>query len=126
MALEIGKGDEVITPSLTWVSTSPQYDLLVRCSAGGGCRPRYADGRLQSDRSSHAPRTKAIIPVHYAGAPANIDAIRAIGETLRHRGYRRCCPCQIGTYYKKADILAQRYRYFSFHAIKNITCAEVA
>ncbi|WP_181944719.1 DegT/DnrJ/EryC1/StrS family aminotransferase, partial [Klebsiella pneumoniae] len=45
------------------------------------------------------PRTKAIIPVHYAGAPADIDAIRAIGE-------RHAIPViedaahAAGTYYK--------------------------
>lgn len=44
MALEIGKGDEVITPSPD-LGFNPQYDFLVGCNAGnGGCRPRYADG----------------------------------------------------------------------------------
>ena len=69
------------------------------------------------------PRTKAIIPVHYAGAPADIDAIRAIGE-------RHAIPViedaahAAGTYYKGRHVGWRGTAIFSFHAIKNMTCAE--
>lgn len=63
------------------------------------------------------PRTKAIIPVHYAGAPADIDAIRAIGE-------RHAIPViedaahAAGTYYKGRHVGWRGTAIFSFHAIK--------
>ena len=44
MALEIGKGDEVITPSPDRVSTLNMISLLGYNAGNGGCRPRYADG----------------------------------------------------------------------------------
>ncbi|MCB5650362.1 DegT/DnrJ/EryC1/StrS family aminotransferase, partial [Bifidobacterium breve] len=70
----------VITPSLTWVSTLNMISLL-------GATPVMVDVDRdtlmvtpEAIESAITPRTKAIIPVHYAGAPADIDTIRAIGE----------------------------------------------
>ena len=76
-ALDIGPGDEVITTPLTWPSTVNMIELL-------GARPVFADvlpGTLLIDPADLArritPRTRAIVPVHYAGAPADIDALEA-------------------------------------------------
>lgn len=70
MALGIGPGDEVITPSQTWVSTINIITLL-------GAEPVFVDvdpDTLMTSAELIAPlitaRTKAIIPVHYAGAPS--------------------------------------------------------
>ena len=64
MALEIGKGDEVITPSLTWVSTLNMISLL-------GATPVMVDVDRdtlmvtpEAIEAAITPRTKAIIPVH--------------------------------------------------------------
>ncbi|WP_190323818.1 DegT/DnrJ/EryC1/StrS family aminotransferase, partial [Enterobacter hormaechei] len=73
-------GDEVITPSLTWVSTLNMIVLL-------GAIPVMIDVDRdtlmvtpEAVDAAITPRTKAIVPVHYAGAPCDIDAIRAVGE----------------------------------------------
>lgn len=123
MALGIGPGDEVITPSLTWVSTLNMIELL-------GATPVMIDVDRdtlmvtpEAIAAAITPRTKAIIPVHYAGAPADIDAIRAIGaahgitviEDAAHAA---------GTYYKGRHVGDAGTAIFSFHAIKNMTCAE--
>lgn len=80
MALGIGAGDEVITPSMTWVSTLNMIVLL-------GATPVMVDVDRdtlmvtpEQIEAAITPRTKAIVPVHYAGAPADLDAIYAIGE----------------------------------------------
>lgn len=123
MALGIGPGDEVITPSQTWVSTVNMITLL-------GATPIFVDvdrntlmtnARLIADVIT--PRTKAIIPVHYAGAPADLDPIYelaaqhqiAIIEDAAHA---------VGTQYRGRWIGAKGTAVFSFHAIKNVTCAE--
>ncbi|EFE7247349.1 aminotransferase class I/II-fold pyridoxal phosphate-dependent enzyme [Escherichia coli] len=123
MALKIGKGDEVITPSLTWVSTLNMISLL-------GATPVMVDVDRdtlmvtpEAIESAITPRTKAIIPVHYAGAPADIDAIRAIGERYGIAVIEDAAHA-VGTYYKGRHIGAKGTAIFSFHAIKNITCAE--
>ncbi len=123
LALNIQPGDEVITPSLTWVSTINIITLL-------GATPVMID--IDRDtlmvtpeqiETAITPRTRAIIPVHYAGAPADIDAIRAIGE--RHSiSVIEDAAHAAGCYYKGQHVGQQGTAIFSFHAIKNMTCAE--
>lgn len=123
MALGVGAGDEVITPSMTWVSTLNMIVLL-------GATPVMID--IDNDtlmvtpediEAAITPRTKAIIPVHYAGAPADLDAIYAIGE--RHGiPVIEDAAHGAGTLYKGRHVGARGTAIFSFHAIKNITCAE--
>ena len=123
LALGIQPGDEVITPSLTWVSTINIITLL-------GATPVMID--IDRDtlmvtpeliEAAITPRTRAIIPVHYAGAPADIDAIRAIGE--RHGiPVIEDAAHAAGCYYKGKHVGQQGTAIFSFHAIKNMTCAE--
>lgn len=123
MAMGIGPGDEVITPSLTWVSTLNMIVLL-------GAEPVMVDVDKdtlmvtpEAIEAAITPRTRAIIPVHYAGAPVDLDAIRAIGarhgipviEDAAHAA---------GCYYKGKHVGNQGTAVFSFHAIKNMTCAE--
>lgn len=123
MALGIQAGDEVITPSLTWVSTLNMIVLL-------GAEPVMIDvDRDTLMVTPHAveaaitPRTKAIIPVHYAGAPVDIDAIRAVAD--RHGiPVIEDAAHAAGTYYKGNHIGHRGTAIFSFHAIKNMTCAE--
>jgi len=75
-ALDIGAGDEVITPSMTWVSTVNQIVLR-------GATPIFVD--IDPDtlmvttdllKDKITSRTKLVIPVHFAGAPLNLQAIR--------------------------------------------------
>ncbi|GJL35899.1 UDP-4-amino-4-deoxy-L-arabinose-oxoglutarate aminotransferase [Phytobacter ursingii] len=123
MALGIGAGDEVITPSMTWVSTLNMIVLL-------GATPVMIDVdrdtlmvTAQSIEAAITPKTKAIIPVHYAGAPADIDAIRALGEKYAIPVIEDAAHAA-GTYYKGHHVGCCGTAIFSFHAIKNMTCAE--
>lgn len=123
MALGITQGDEVITPSLTWVSTLNIITLL-------GAKPVMIDvdrdtlmvtpGTIEAAITS---KTKAIIPVHYAGAPADVSAIHTIGK---HYGIPIIDDAAhaAGTYYQDRHVGVEGTAIFSFHAIKNMTCAE--
>lgn len=123
MALGIGAGDEVITPSMTWVSTLNMIVLL-------GATPVLVDVdrdtlmvTAEHIEAAITPRTKAIIPVHYAGAPADLDAIYALAE--RHGiAVIEDAAHAVGTYYQGRHVGARGTAIFSFHAIKNVTCAE--
>ncbi len=123
MALNIGPGDEVITPSQTWVSTINIISLL-------GATPVFVEvdrDTLMVDAARIAkaitPRTKAIIPVHYAGAPADLDPIYALAAQHQIMVVEDAAHA-IGTRYRERWIGAQGTAIFSFHAIKNVTCAE--
>lgn len=123
MALGIGPGDEVISPSLTWVSTLNMIVLL-------GAEPVMIDVDRDNLMITPAaieaaitPRTKAIVPVHYAGAPADIAAIHELGKRYGIPVIDDAAHAA-GTYYQRRHVGATGTAIFSFHAIKNMTCAE--
>lgn len=77
-AWEVGEGDEVIVPSMTFIAT-----WLAVSSTGAtavAVEPREDTLNIDVERIEEAisPRTKAIIPVHLFGQPADMDAIRAV------------------------------------------------
>ncbi|MDR3176640.1 MAG: UDP-4-amino-4-deoxy-L-arabinose aminotransferase [Desulfovibrio sp.] len=122
-ALGVGPGDEVITPSLTWVSTPNMITLL-------GAIPVMTDvdrETLMLDaarvETAISPKTKVVVPVHYAGAPLDLDPLRAL---CRERGLflLEDAAHAAGTLYKGRRVGGQGTAIFSFHAIKNVTCAE--
>jgi hypothetical protein len=120
----IGPGDEVIVPAMTFAATA---NVVVRV----GARPVFVDvdlatrnidvGRVEA---AITPRTRAVMPVHFAGLPVDMDELYALAERrgLRvvedaahaigasHRGRR------IGSF---GDLVA-----FSFHPNKNLTTIE--
>lgn len=122
--LGIQPGDEVIVPSFTFVSTANAFALH-------GARPVFCDIRpdtlnLDETRleSVITDRTKAIVPVHYAGVGCEMDAI---SEIAKRRG--------VAVIEDNAHGLFGRYRgrmlgtlgtfaTQSFHETKNITCGE--
>ena len=120
-AMGIGPGDEVITPSMTFASTVNQILLA-------GAKPVFADidydtllVRPEEISRLVTKRTKAVIPVHFAGAPAHMDAIEeAAGDIPVIEDAAHA----IGTHYKGRHIGYRNLAVFSFHPIKNITTGE--
>lgn len=123
MALGIQPGDEVITPSLTWVSTLNIITLLGATPVMIDVDRDYLMVSAEQIEAAITPRTRAIVPVHYAGAPADIDALRAV--SARHNiPLIEDAAHAVGCYYKGRHVGQQGTAIFSLHAIKNITCAE--
>lgn len=123
-AAGIGPGDEAVTTPLTFVATSNA--VLYQ-----GGRPVFADidaGRLTIDPASIeralTPRTKAILPVHYAGQPCDLDAIHALA---RARGLRviEDAAHALGAEYRGLRIGAlSDLTVFSLHPVKHVTSGE--
>ncbi|MGD0021698.1 MAG: aminotransferase class I/II-fold pyridoxal phosphate-dependent enzyme [Smithellaceae bacterium] len=123
-ALNIGEGDEVITPSLTFASTINMIALRK-------ATPVFVDvdyGTLNINAAlieeKITPRTKVIIPVHFAGAPADMEKINQLAQKYNLVVIEDAAHA-VGTYYK--GIHAGGFGHaaiFSFHPIKNITTAE--
>jgi UDP-4-amino-4-deoxy-L-arabinose-oxoglutarate aminotransferase len=122
-ALGIGPGDEVITPSMTWVST---VNLIVLA----GAVPVFADvGRdtlmvtPDAVEACLSPRTRLIVPVHFGGAPADVEPMRGIAQ--RHgAAVVEDAAHALGSAYKGSRIGRDGVSIFSFHPIKNITTGE--
>jgi UDP-4-amino-4-deoxy-L-arabinose-oxoglutarate aminotransferase len=122
-ALNIGPGDEVITPSMTWASTA---NLIVLA----GATPVFAEidpETLMVSKETIAPliteRTKLIIPVHFAGSALDIEPIRQLAAQ-KNIPLVEDAAHAVGTEYKNEKIGQKGTAIFSFHPIKNITCGE--
>src|SRR5205814_3373950 len=76
-------GDEVILPSFTFVSTANAFVLRGGVPVFVDIRPDTLNIDETLIEAAITPRTKAIVPVHYAGVCAEMDTIRAVAE--RHR-----------------------------------------
>jgi len=122
-ALGIGKGDEVITPAMTWVST---VNLIVLA----GATPVFADidrdtmmVSADSIESCITPRTRLIIPVHFAGAAVDLHPIRQLASK-RGIALVEDAAHAVGTSYMGERIGRKGTAIFSFHPIKNMTTGE--
>jgi dTDP-4-amino-4,6-dideoxygalactose transaminase len=122
--LDLKPGDEVIVPSFTFVSTVNAFVLR-------GATPIFADVRLDTLNLDEmqlerliTPRTRAIVPVHYAGVACEMDTIMAIAdkygipvvEDNAHGLFGRYKDRWLGT----MGVMATQ----SFHETKNFTCGE--
>lgn len=124
LALGVGPGDEVIVPSMTFCATANVVEhvgakpVLVDVQADTLCLDPEAVAR------SITPRTKAIMPVHYAGHPADLDPLFALADThglqiledAAHAITTRYKGVLVGS---RANLAA-----FSFYATKNLTTVE--
>lgn len=122
-ALGIGKGDEVITPSMTWVST---VNLIVLA----GATPVFADidretlmVTPESLRKCITNKMKLIIPVHFAGSAVDMDGIMRIADEKGIPVIQDAAHA-VGTQYNGKPIGRNGTSIFSFHPIKNITTGE--
>jgi dTDP-4-amino-4,6-dideoxygalactose transaminase len=122
--LDLKEGDEVIVPSFTFVSTVNAFVLR-------GAKPIFADVRPDTLNLDEAkleslitPRTKTIVPVHYAGVSCEMDAIMDIAnrhgidvvEDNAHALFAKYNGQYTGTFGAMATQ--------SFHETKNFTCGE--
>jgi len=124
LACGIGAGDEVITPALSFVATA---NVIVRV----GARPVFVDVGLDSRNidldqveAAITPRTRAIMPVHFAGLPVDMERLYAIAGRHRLRVIEDAAHA-IGSLWRGrrigslGDLVC-----FSFHPNKNITSIE--
>jgi perosamine synthetase len=123
-ALEIGTGDEVIVPPMTFAAT-------VNCVVFQGGTPVFVDVDpdtllLDPDQveAKITPRTKALIAVDYGGQPCDYDALWAIANRHGLAMVADACHALGGSYRGRlvgslADLSA-----FSFHPVKHITTGE--
>jgi UDP-4-amino-4-deoxy-L-arabinose-oxoglutarate aminotransferase len=124
LGLGIKRGDEVITPSMTFAST---LNMITLC----GAKPIFVDIHydtlnINADliKEKITEKTKVIIPVHFAGAPVDMDKILSIAkkcglfviEDAAHG---------LGAHYKGVHVGGfGQSAIFSFHPLKNITTGE--
>lgn len=124
LAAGVGPGDEVITTPLTFCATA---NVIVHA----GATPVFADvdprtGTLApaAVEAALSPRTRAVIPVHYGGMPADVLAIRAITQPQGIVMIEDAAHCIEGIARGRKVGAIGDFTCFSFYATKNITTGE--
>jgi len=124
LLLDLAPGDEVILPSFTFVSTANAFVLR-------GAVPVFVDVRpdtLNLDESrieaAITPRTRAIVPVHYAGVACEMDAILAIARKHGLRVVEDAAQGVMATYKGRALGALGDLGAYSFHETKNVIAGE--
>lgn len=124
LAAGIGKGDEVIVPSLTFVSTAHAV-LYV------GAKPVFAD--IDKDTLCIVPadvikkitkKTRAIIPVHYGGHPCDMNALNTIANDHKLTIIEDASHACGSSYHGKKIGSISPFTCFSFHAVKNLATGD--
>lgn len=126
LATGLGAGDEVITTPNTFVATT---NMLITV----GARPIFCDIRLDTynlDEKKIAAlitkKTKAIVPVHFAGQPCALGPIARLAKKHRLVVIEDACHA-LGARYRRSPIGNGRYSdmaVFSFHPVKPVTTGE--
>lgn len=124
LLLDIQPGDEVIMPSYTFVSTANAFVLR------GGV-PVFVDIRedtLNLDErlieAAITPRTRAIVPVHYAGVACEMDTIMDIAHRHGLRVVEDAAQGVMASYKGRALGSIGDFGAFSFHETKNVISGE--
>ncbi|WP_257303649.1 dTDP-4-amino-4,6-dideoxygalactose transaminase [Geothrix campi] len=120
----VGPGDEVILPSFTFVSTANAFALR-------GAKLVFADSLPDQPNLDPAqveallsPRTKVIVPVHYAGVAVDMDPIMSLAARQGAFVVEDAAQAIEATYKGRQLGLIGDLGAFSFHETKNIHCGE--
>ena len=123
-ALGVGPGDEVIVPPYTFIATASAVVMI------GGI-PVFVDiepGSLNLDpakiEAAITPRTKAIVPVHVGGRPADMDGIMAVAAKHGLRVVEDACQAHGASWRGRSVGTIGDAGAFSFQASKNINAGE--
>jgi dTDP-4-amino-4,6-dideoxygalactose transaminase len=122
--LDIQPGDEVIMPSYTFVSTANAFVLRGGVPVFVDIRPDTLNIDETKIEAAITSKTKAIVPVHYAGVACDMDAIMEIAK--RHNLYvvEDAAQAIMSTYKGKKLGTIGDLGCLSFHATKNIVSGE--
>lgn len=121
---DVKEGDEVIMPSYTFVSTADAFVLR-------GAKPVFVDIRpdtMNIDETliedAITPRTKAIVPVHYAGVACEMDTIMDIAKRHHLLVIEDAAQGIMSTYKRQALGTIGDFGCYSFHETKNYSMGE--
>lgn len=124
ITLGIGPGDEVIMPSFNFVSSANAVVLRGATPVFAEIRPGTMNVDVEDVQRRVTARTKAIVPVHYAGVACDMEAIMALADA--HDLYVVEDAAQGVDAYWNGEPLGTigHIGCYSFHDTKNITCGE--
>ena len=121
--LNIQKGDEVIMPSYTFVSTANAFVLRGAKIVFVDIRPDTMNIDERKIEAAITNKTRAIVPVHYAGVSCEMDVIMEIASKYNLYVVEDAAQAMMSTYKGKALGTIGHIGTYSFHETKNYTSA---
>ena len=121
---DIQPGDEVIMPSYTFVSTADAFVLRGATAVFVDIRPDTMNIDEKLIEGAITEKTKAIVPVHYAGVGCEMDTIMDIAKRHQLKVIEDAAQGIMATYHGKALGTFGDYGCFSFHETKNYSMGE--
>lgn len=122
--LGIGPGDEVIVPSITFISTVHAVSYVGATPVFADIEPDTMNISVQDIERKITDKTKAIIVVHLGGHPCDMDAVHALAQSKGIKVVEDAAHA-CGAEYKGRPIgSVSDITCFSFHAVKNLTSGE--
>jgi perosamine synthetase len=120
----VGAGDEVLLPAQTFVATG--LAVLMQGATTVFADIDLATGNLSVDalRERITPRTRAVIPVHWAGYPCDMDEVNALAEEHGLVVIEDAAHAVGATYRGRPIGAVSRFTAFSFQAIKHLTTGD--
>ncbi len=122
-AVGVGPGDEVIVPTFTFIATATAVSTL-------GATPVFADVdaetltlSAESARRALSPKTKAVLPVHLFGQPADMDALLALSRERGLKVVEDCAQAHMARYKGRPAGALGHVGAFSFYPSKNLGAA---
>ncbi|MEM6190609.1 DegT/DnrJ/EryC1/StrS family aminotransferase [Shewanella scandinavica] len=124
-ALDVGPGDEVIVPTYTFTATAEIVRYLGATPIMVDVDPKTFNMTSKSFEDAITPKTKVVVPVHFAGLACDMDAIIAIAKKNNIKVVEDAAHA-LPTFYKGNMIgtLASDVTVFSFYANKTMTTGE--
>lgn len=119
-AYGIGPNDEVIVPAHTWISTAESVGSLSATPVFVDCRRDFYTIDTSQIEAKITSRTKAIIPVHLCGLPADMDEIMRISAKYKLIVIEDCAQSHGATYKGKKVGTIGHASSFSFYPGKNL------
>jgi dTDP-4-amino-4,6-dideoxygalactose transaminase len=117
-------GDEVIMPSFTFVSTANAFVLRGAVPVFVDVRPDTLNLDEAQLEAAVTPRTRAIVPVHYAGVACEMDAIMAVARRHDLLVIEDAAHALLATYRGQPLGGIGQLATLSFHETKNVICGE--
>lgn len=124
LLLDLQPGDEVIMPSYTFVSTADAFVLRGAVPVFVDIRPDTMNIDESLIENAITDRTKAIVPVHYAGVSCEMDKIMEIARKYNLYVVEDAAQAVMSTYKGQALGTIGDYGCYSFHETKNYSMGE--
>lgn len=120
----VGEGDEVIIPSFTFVSTANAFVLRGAVPVFVDIRPDNLNLDERGIEAALTPRTRAIVPMHYAGVGCDMDRIQSIASKHGLIVIEDAAQALLATYKGRNLGTIGDLGCLSFHDTKNVICGE--